>query len=135
MKSSAMDQSQKMKTLSQECFRRLHNTSDNVPESVKISILNEFMIDLKNSGYNENERVKILNAGIQTFRNLKTKESSGKRPFYRDCDFKSRTKVVHEKSQKKASWFKKGNTDSAFVSVMYEDATPSDRLIKMLRKT
>ena len=92
MKSSAMDQSKKMKTLSQECFRRLHNTSDNVPESVKINILNEFMIDLKNSGYNENERVKILNAGIQTFRNLKTKESSGKRSFYRECDFKEEQK-------------------------------------------
>ena len=53
MKSSAMDQSQKMKTLSQECFRRLHNTSDNVPESVMNNILNEFMMDLKNSGYDE----------------------------------------------------------------------------------
>ena len=135
MKTSAMEHSQKMKTLSQECFRRLHNTGDNVSESKKLDILNEFMADLKSSGYSENERLIILNSGINTYRNLKHQESSGKRPFYRDCEYKNKHEVSHLKAQKKSSWYKKGKFGSSYVSVMYVEATPDDQLIKMLRKT
>ena len=51
MKSSAMSMSQKMAILTQQCFTRLHNTSDDVKESQKVEILNSFMQELKASGY------------------------------------------------------------------------------------
>ena len=135
MKNSAMDKHKKMNTLSQECFRRLHNTSESICEDIKLSILNEFMVDMKNSGYNEKDRLNVLNAGIRTYRNLKQKETLGIRPFYRDCDFKNKTNVSESRSQKKSSWYKKSNDRSPFVSVMYVEATPDDKLIKMIRHT
>ena len=76
MKTAAMEHSQKIK-ISQESSRRLHNTSDNVTEVKRLDILNEFMTDLKSSGYSENERLIILNSGINTYRNIKHQESLG----------------------------------------------------------
>ena len=51
------------------------------------------MVDMKTSGYSEIERLNVLNAGIRTYTYLKQKEALGKRPFYRDCDFKRKTNV------------------------------------------
>ena len=39
MKTSGMDKHQKMRTLSQECFRRLHNTSKNISEDVILGLI------------------------------------------------------------------------------------------------
>ena len=43
LKSSAHSIKQKMSTLTQQCFMRLHNTSENVSETTKVTILNYFM--------------------------------------------------------------------------------------------
>ena len=75
-----------MTILTQECFRRLHNTSESVSNEVKEDILNEYMVDLKLSGYNEKERHNILKGGINTYSKLKVKEKVGKRSFYRSYD-------------------------------------------------
>ena len=56
LKTSPYSIKNKMTILTQECFRRLHNTSEHADQKVKETILNEFMIDLKLSGYNEKER-------------------------------------------------------------------------------
>ena len=59
-KQSANSIKQKMSSLTQQCFMRIHNCSDNVKVSEKAKILTDFMIELKCSGYNEEDRVKIL---------------------------------------------------------------------------
>ena len=78
-----MPKQQRMQILTQECFRRLHNTSDDTPDEIRNEILNNFMKDLKQSGYNENDRLNVLKGGFKTFENLKTKERNRIRPFYR----------------------------------------------------
>ena len=83
LKSSAYSIKNKMTILTQECFRRLHNTSESVNEDIKQNILNEYMIDLKISGYSEREREDILRGGINTYTKLKIKETQGIRSFYR----------------------------------------------------
>ena len=83
LKNSALSIKNKMTILAQECFKRLHNTSELVEDSVKADILNEFMVDLQLSGYNEKEREDILLGGFNTYSNLKAKEIKGIRPFYR----------------------------------------------------
>ena len=70
-----------MTILTQECFRRLQNTSETTKDDTKICILNEFMIDLKLSGYDEKDRENILKGGINTYSKLKLKEQQGKRSF------------------------------------------------------
>ena len=81
LKSSAYSVKNKMTILTQECFRRLHNTSESVGDKIKQDILNEYMIDLKLSGYNEKERENVLKGGINTYMKLKLKETQGVRSF------------------------------------------------------
>merc|ERR1712082_272050 len=58
LKTSAMTMRQKMTILTQECFRRLHNSSPNLPVEKTKETLDRFMEDLVLSGYNENDRNK-----------------------------------------------------------------------------
>ena len=69
-----MSMHQKMHILTQQCFSRLHNTSENIPEGRKIEHLNVFMKDLKLSGYSETDRRTILQGAIQTHLKLKKKK-------------------------------------------------------------
>ena len=83
LKTAAYSMKNKMNILTQECFRRLHNTSEFVEPEIKEGILNEFMEDLKLSGYNEKDMEIILRGGINTYSKLKLKEVNEVRPFYR----------------------------------------------------
>ena len=74
MKSSALPQNQKMNILTQETFRRLYNTKEEIDSDTKTGILNKFMVDLKISGYNERERFNVLKAGLKTYENLREKK-------------------------------------------------------------
>ena len=131
LKNSALSIKNKMTILTQECFRRLHNTSELVEDSVKADILNEFMVDLQLSGYNEKEREDILLGGFSTYSNLKAKEIKGIRPFYRSRDEQN----SENKNKKVKNWFRKGQYSDRFKTVMFVDATPGDKLLKMLRHT
>ena len=53
LKSSAMPYRQKLTVLTQEVFRRLHNTKQDLPEVIKNYILSNFIEDLKMSGFNK----------------------------------------------------------------------------------
>ena len=66
-KDSALSNKTKFTILTQECLRRMHNTSENVDKTTKVDILYEFMKDLKIFGYDENERLNILRGGIKFF--------------------------------------------------------------------
>ena len=134
LKESALAMKNKFTILTHECFRRLHNCSDTLPEEEKVEILNKFMSDLKDSGYNEKERKNILEAGLKTFSNLKEKEKNGERPFYRSRFFQQDGKInlQHKKSR---NWFKTGKNGNCFKSVMFVEATPGDKLLKMLKET
>ena len=134
MKDSAFSMRNKITILTQECFRRLHNTSEFVSDEEKSDILNEFMKDLKLSGYSESERRNILEAGVKTYLKLKMKEKDGIRPFYRDKFFQKDGKYNSKKCNA-SKWFKNGKKENNFISVMFVDATPEDRLLKMFKDT
>ena len=92
------------------------------------------MSDLKNSDYNEKDREVILIGGIKTFSKLKDKEIMGQRPFYRPPDFRKDERIA-SKIRKSKDWYKCGKSDNEFMSVMFVEATPEDRLLKMLKET
>ena len=128
MKSAAFSKQQKMATLTQQCF------SEEICETLKISILNEFMQDLYESGYSEWDRKQILEGGINTFKNIKQLEYLNIRPFYRPNSFnKSERRMA--KFKKKNCWYKSDSVDVKYRSVMFVDATPGDRLASMIRET
>ena len=66
-KDAALGNRTKFTILTQECFRQIHNTSDNVCINMKVAILDEFMVDLKLSGYDEDERENKLVGGERRF--------------------------------------------------------------------
>ena len=134
LKSAAMTMRQKMDILTQQCFSRLHNTSREAEESVKVNILNEFMRDLQMSGYNEQDRLKVLEGGINTYKNISEKETKGLRPFYRPGSFQKEQRAK-DKANKKLNWFNGKKCDQRFKTVMYIDATPGDVPLKMMRAT
>ena len=65
-----------MTILTQQCFTRLHNTSNSIPEERKVDILNDFMKELKLSGYDEKDRYSILTGGIKLMKTSKRKKMS-----------------------------------------------------------
>ena len=132
---SAMSMNKKMEIVTQECFKRLHNTSDLMDSETKICLLTEFMRDLKSSGYNESERETVLEGGIKTYANLKSKAEKGIRPFFRSNSYE-KEKRMKEKKDKRDNWYKsKNDSESMYKTVMYVEATPGDELLKMLRET
>ena len=134
LKSTAMTMKQKFNILTQQCFFRLHNTSEEADIATKVEILNDFMEDLLISGYGEYDRKTILNGGINTYKNLKEKERRGIRPFYRPNTFQKKLRKI-QKSEKKNNWFQGKTCDNKFKSVLYVDATPGDTLLKMIKET
>ena len=131
---SALPKNMKMKTLTQEVFRRLHNTKQAIMADYKNDILSSYMQKLKSSEYNENERLEILKGGINTYDNIRKLEEEGKRPFFRPPE----TRKVDRKrnKNKKEEWFKdKDDLNNKFAAVMFVEATPQGELIKKLRDT
>ena len=86
-KDSAMPIRKKIEFLSQEAFRRLHNTKSELHESEIVSILNKFMGQLKMSGYSEQDRYEILKSGFNHYNKLQSQQVEGIRPFYRSRNF------------------------------------------------
>ena len=83
-KMSAMPIRKKIQCLGQEVFRRLHSTKHEVENSLKVDIMNKFMIQLQMSGYNEFDRLQILKSSFNSYDRLRMKEEKGIRPFYRN---------------------------------------------------
>ena len=71
-KSSAMPIAKKIECLGQEVFRRLHNMKRELDVEEKNKVLNDFMVKLKVSGYNEHDRYQILTSGLNAYRRLRT---------------------------------------------------------------
>ena len=122
MKNSAMPTQQKMQILTQECYRRIHNTSEDIPDEVKTRVLERFMEDLKLSGYDEHDRLRILKGGFNTFKNIKEKEQKGLRPFYRSNLFNKEARKDAKKMKKK-TWFK-GRNENHQVVMFVEALAP-----------
>ena len=131
-KKSALSTKSKITTLTQEVFRRLHNTAESVNTNLKNEILNKFMLKMKMAGYNQKERYTVLKGGIETYKNLKILEGQEKRPFYRPPWYEH-VERINKKLNNKTNWFRKGNPQ--IRSVMFVESTPNSELLKMLRNT
>ena len=92
------------------------------------------MEDLQYSDYNEKERYNILIAGLNTYLNLEKLENMDKRPFYRSGSFKLTSKK-YSKQHKIRNWFNSDKSETQFTTVIFVEATPDDKLLRMLRKT
>ena len=131
-KDSAMPKSKKINTISQEVFRRLHNTKHEIDWKRKTEILEKYMKELKASGYSESDRQEVLKSGIKRYESLRRKEEKGERPFFRSRDFQ-RNERDEDKERKRGSWFKQNN--NKYKTVFFVPPTPNSVLLKMLKQT
>ena len=70
--------------------------SNSINYEMKINIVDDFMADLKHSGYTENERISILKAGYKRVENIMRKVNEGKIPFFRPNSFEKETSGNHK---------------------------------------
>merc|ERR1711954_399167 len=97
----------------------------------KSELLPKFMQKLRNSGYNEKERLDILRSGITTHNKIKELVTNGKRKYYRspgEC-----SKERERKKSAKYSWFKKTTEPEKYATVMFIEATPNSELISAIK--
>ena len=134
-KESALPFNVKMKSLTQEVFRRLHNTRMTQMESHRTPILTKFMAKMKASGYTALDRLKVLEGGFNTFDRIKKLEEEGKRLFYRPPSV--RDKERKKKKENEKEWFKSKKEDAKSkkcVTVILVEATPNSELVRKLRE-
>ena len=80
---SAISWNSKREILTQDCLRRLRNTKIELGEETRIKHLNEFMIKLKDSGYNRKFRIEILDSALHAFNKMVEEDKKGTKPLYR----------------------------------------------------
>ena len=83
---SAINAASKRTILTQECLRRIRNTKIELGDEVRNIHLNRFMLKMKNSGYNENYRVQILNSSLNKFKLMVKEDKNGKKKTYIETD-------------------------------------------------
>ena len=67
-KSSALSEKTKVSSLSQDLIRRMKNTSESVPDKVRIDIVNEYSDQLLSSGYSPTQTQDIIKLGLKVMR-------------------------------------------------------------------
>ena len=84
LQDAALPSRQKRTILTQECLRRLRNTKVELGRDVQVKHLNNFMLDMKNSGYSEKYRTEILNSALLAFEKMTSDDKAGIKPLFRD---------------------------------------------------
>ena len=102
MQGSAMGEQSKVSILTQEVNRRLLNTSETEPQTVRDNILNEFANKMEVSGYSQEQRRHIMRRGIIRYETLQNLEMNGTRRLHRP------SKSTLEERIRKETDFKRG---------------------------
>ena len=129
---SALNPHAKRTILTQECLRRLRNTKVELGEDVQIKHLNDFMVKLKNSGYDKKYRIEVLDSAMKAFDKMKEDDKKNIKPLYRSRSWNTEERNK-SKEIKKQSWWKSGSKTD-FKSVFFVPPTPGGMLAKELRK-
>jgi len=129
---SALNWKQKRTILTQEALRRLKNTSLELGHEVQCDNLSDFMLKLKDSGYCEKFRSEIIFSAKKAFDIIVENDQNGSRPIHR-----TREQMLSDKGARKSSgynWWKKGDNENKYTTILYVPPTPNGELMKMLMK-
>ena len=138
LKSSAISSQQKRTILTQECLRRLRNTKVELGKDVQNKYLTEFMVKLKNSGYDVQYRKQILDSVLKAFNKMIMDDKNGVKPLYRDKEWQKQERK-QEKEKRKLNWYKNGkekltNNKKEYKSVLFVPVTKGGVLARELQK-
>jgi hypothetical protein len=130
--SSALSFSKKRTILTQECLRRLRNTKRELGPETQRKHLSQFMLKLKNSGYNKKFRLDILDSALNAFQKMVENNKNGIKPMYRNRNWNSKERQ-ESKLNKKSNWWNNPKSKIQYTSVLFVTPTPGGVLAKDLR--
>ena len=91
-------------------------------EDVQIKHLNDFMVKLKNSGYDKKYRIQVLDSAMKAFDKMKEDDKKNIKPLYRSRSWNNEERTK-SKEIKKQNWWKVGSKTD-FKSVFFVPPTP-----------
>ena len=114
----------------QEVIRRMLNCSRKLNwETETVPFINDYMMRMKEAGYDESYRKSVLTSAIGIYKKKEKEDEEGKRPMFRNKNWKKEERRK-EKERKKKNWAtKKGHIAPIFVP-----ATPGGELAKKMRQ-
>ena len=150
MKESAMSEKSKVSILSQDLIRRMQNTSEKVPESERIKIIDNYIDRLLVSGYKTEQIKEIVESGLKGYiRKLNRAIKSGI-PLHRPAASTLQGRI-RKKLTERSNWYKKKPknskdnlrkasnkniskpSSSKIISVMFVQKTPQSLLANRLK--
>ena len=126
MERSAMSARQKRVSLTLEVVGILRNTKCDLPDRIKNSFLSEFSLRMKESGYSEMSRFKVISSGAGYEKQLARAEA-GTCPLYCPKGYMAEERSRKKQTSKK-SWYK------PFSTVLFCPPTPNSQLAAGLRR-
>ena len=139
LSNSALPSHQKRTILTQECLRRLRNTQIELGRDFQMKHLNNFMVEMKNSGYSAKYRKQILDSSEKAFEIMIKDNQSGKKPLYRDKNWNKELRKT-QKQEKKLNWYKIGGkynqkkNEIDYKTVLFVPVTKGAILAKAVKK-
>ena len=146
-KSSALSEKTKVSSLSQDLIRRMKNTSESIPDKVRIDIVNEYSDQLLSSGYSPTQTQDIIEAGLKGYENLLKKCVRGEAKLHKSAaegaGMRMRKKLLgkstwfqKKKKEKRKGKERRGSNEplSDFTTVMFVSQTHNGILAKRLQK-
>ena len=127
MERSAMSDRQKRVSLTQEVVRILRNTMRTLPEDVKKSLLSEFSLRMKMSGYSAKFRLEVISCGMVGYEKQLARDEAGTCPLYRPKGYMEEERKK-KKMLKRTSWYR------PFTSILFCPPSPGSELAVRLRK-
>ena len=120
---STLSWGSKRTILTQEVLRVLLNCSTRLPWDVTISHVNQMMLRLQYSGYDQKFSTEVVKSALNAYRNIQMRDANGETPMYRSRKWR-RAQRVKEKQGGRETWYKRGGYDS----VIFVPATPGSNL-------
>ena len=124
-RNSALPQQQKITIMTQEVLRILRNTHPMTGDVWKKDI-SDFAQRMKNSGWDESSRIRVIKQGIVGWMRILSREHFLGEPRFRHFDY-NREARDKKKMDKKNNWFKNSENDDT-EAVLMIDATPNSEL-------
>ena len=151
-KRSALGESVKVASHSQNMFRRMSNTSELLPDSERIRIVNDFASQLLRSGYSRKQSQDIVVNGLRGYESLRLRAEKGEAKLHRPAEdgleertrkkilskgnwFKQKKKNSHEhQGKKRRKKTVKSEQEPELVTVLFVPGTPGGQLANELKE-
>ena len=129
---SAMPLKDRRTVLTQDLLRIILRCSPDLPWADKKKHIEEYMLRMQYSGYDEAMRKEVLRSAIKAYEDIKEKVRRKERPLYRTKEWKQKERMK-EKRKKKTNWYQRKNKSSAkdeeYKSVLFVQPT-KDSVLK-----